>query len=207
VFETLGRRLNPEDGVPDEELIAAERRLRIRIPRALADFYRSAGRADDSTSVFNRLVPPGELTMESGKLVFLVENQAVVLWGTDAGAEPNDDTPSYQATNGEPLVWEGVNERCSVFLLVMLHWEAAFAGAMPNAGTAVVDGDLVEFLDRNWSFVGEVNGLRAYNQPGSAICFLRWEQDEWRIFAGSTSEAGMSAVASGLGVTWETPTC
>ena len=205
-FEILGRRLTSEDGVPEEELLDAERRLDLRIPKALADFYRCAGRADDYTSVFNGLVSPRELSTEAGKLVFLVENQAVVLWGTDAGANPTDDPPSYQATNGEPLVWESVNERCSVFLLVMLHWEAAFAGAMPNASTAAVDGNLVELLDLNWSFVGEVNGLRAYNKPGSAICFLRWE-DEWRIFAGSTSESGMNALASEFGVTWELPTC
>lgn len=206
VFETLGRRLNSEDGVPEVELLEAERRLGLRLPKALADFYRAAGRADDYTSVFNRLLPPGELAMESDKLVFLVENQAVVLWGTNAGSEPTDDPACYQATNGEPLVWEGVNERCSIFLLVMLHWEAAFAGAMPNASTAAVDGNLVELLNLNWSFVGEVNGLRAYNKPGSAVCFLRWE-DGWRVFAGSTSESGMNALASEFGVTWESPTC
>ncbi len=205
-FETLGRPLNSKDRVRVAELRAAEPRLGVRIPQALADFYRSAGRADDFTSVFNRLLPPGELAMESGKLMFLAENQAVVVWGTDAGAGPTDDPPAYQATNGEPLVWECVNGRCSVFLLVMLHWEAAFAGAMPHASTAAVQANLVELLDRNWSFVGEVNGLRAYNKPGASVCFLRWE-DEWRVFAGSTSGAGMDALAAELGVTWETPAC
>ena len=97
-----------------------------------------------------------------------------------------------------------MNPRCSVFLLVMLHWEAAFGGAMPNASTAAVDGDLVETLDQKWSFVGEVNGLRAYNRTGSAICFLKWE-DGWRVFAGFTSAAAIKSVASELGVAWESP--
>ncbi len=205
-FQTLGRRLKSEDQVREEELVAAERRLGIRLPKALADFYRTAGRADDYTSVFNRLLPPGELVVESGKLVFLEENQAVVVWGTEAGANHSTDPPSFQATNAEPLVWESVNEHCSIFLLVMLHWESAFAGAMPIASTAAVDGNLDKMLDLNWSFVGEVNGLRAYNRTGAAICFLRWE-DEWRIFAGFTSEAGMHAIGSELGVAWETPGC
>jgi hypothetical protein len=52
--------------------------------------------------------------------------------------------------------------------------------------------------------VGEVNGLRAYNRPGMAICFLMWD-DGWRIFCGSTSAAGMTPIASELGVAWETP--
>ena len=86
-FETLGRPLKSDDKVPEEELLAAERRLGLRIPKALADFYRCAGRAADRTSVFNKLLPPAELAVQSGKLVFMEENQAVVLWGTDAGAD------------------------------------------------------------------------------------------------------------------------
>lgn len=203
-FETLGRRLKTEDEVPEAEILAAERRLGLQIPKALTDFYRSAGKADDFNSSLDRLLPPGELAVASGKLLFMEENQAVVLWGTDAGAEQTDDPPVYQATNADPLVWEDVNDHCSVFLLVMLHWAGAFAGAMPNASTAAVDGNLLEELDRNWSFVGEVNGLRAYSRTGKAICFLRWE-DEWRIFAGATSEEGMRAIAADLGVTWESP--
>ncbi len=203
-FKTLGRRLTSKDEVSEEAILNAERRLGIRMPKALVDFYRSAGRAADYTSAFNRLLAPDELAIESGKLFFLEENQAVVLWGTDAGASPTDDPPVFQATNAEPLVWERVNSRCSVFLLVMIHREAAFGGAMANAATAAVDGNLVETLDLDWSFVGEVNGLRAYNRRGSAICFLRWE-DEWRVFAGFTSATAMKAVASELGVAWESP--
>jgi hypothetical protein len=203
-FATLGRRLTPDDAATDQELLAAERRLKTRIPQSLADFYRLAGRARDYTSVFNRMMPPAELTLEAGKLVFLEENQAVVLWGTDANAEPSDDPAAYQETNDEPLVWDAVNDRCSVFLLVMLHWEASFGGAIPNAATALVDQILVKVLDRKLSFVGEVNGMRAYNRPGWAVCFLKWD-DGWRIFAGSTSDAEMNKLASELHVTWETP--
>jgi hypothetical protein len=118
-------------------------------------------------------------------------------------AGPIDDPPAYQATNDESLVWKHVNERCSVFLIVMLHWEAAFGGAMPNARTSIVDRSLVKILDRDWSFVGEVNGMRAYNKPGTAICFLKWD-DGWRIFAGCTDKAGVNAIARELGVKWET---
>jgi len=203
-FETLGRRLTPEDKTPEGEIIAAEKRLRLRIPRALADFYRVAGRVDDYNLIFNRLLPPSELSEKSGKLLFMEENQAVVLWGTDAGAESANNPPAYQATNAAPLTWEAVGDRCSVFLLVMLHWAATLGGAMSCARTAAVDERLREALDRAWSFVGEINGLRAYNKPGKAICFVEWDAG-WRIFAGSTSEADMGTIAADLRVTWEPP--
>jgi hypothetical protein len=203
-FQTLGRRLKPDDKVPERELHAAEKRLGIQLPKSLADYYRSAGGADDYNLVFERLVPPGELEIEGEKLVFMEEHQAVVLWGTDAGADGSDDPPVNQATHAEPLIWERVSDRCSEFLLIMVCWAGAFAGAMPYANTAVVDEDLVQILDRDWSFVGEVNGLRAYTRPGMAICFLKWE-DCWRIFAGASSEAGMHAIAAELRVAWEQP--
>lgn len=159
------------------------------------------GRADDYNAIQDRLLSPGELTLESGKLVLMEENQGVVFWGTDGGPETTEDPTAYQATNADPLTWEPVNDCCSVFLLVMLHWAAAFAGAMPLAQTASVDERLRETLNDDWCFVGEVNGFRAYNQPDKAICFVRWE-DGWRIFAGAVNEATLNAISVDLDATW-----
>jgi hypothetical protein len=142
--------------------------------------------------------------LDSGKLVFLEENQAVVLWGTDAGEEPSDDPASYQVTNADPLIWDQVHEQTSIFLVVLLHWEAAFGGAMPSANTASVNANLADVLNQSWSFVGEVNGMQAYNQPGRALCYLKWE-DDWRIFVGSSTLADLNTVATELGVVWEEP--
>ena len=76
------------------------------------------------------------------------ENQAVVLWGTVAGLEPDDDPPVFQGVNGEPIEWYVEHERCSVFLLVMLLWQGTFGGAMRCSGTAAVSTELVSVLDR-----------------------------------------------------------
>jgi hypothetical protein len=83
----------------------------------------------------------------------------------------------------------------------MLHWEAAFGGAMPHGSTALVRPGLRRVLDREWSFVGEVNRMRAYQKPGFALCFLK-EDDCWRIYAGARSEADLATMASQLGGTW-----
>lgn len=203
LFEILGRRLKPEDGVSEDDLLAAERRLGLRIPKALADYYRVAGHADPLTPAFNKLLPPSRLRVQSGKLVFLEEDQGVALWGTAVSAEPDDDPSVYQTLNEEPYPWAPVSDRCSTFLSVMLHWGATFGGALPFVSTAAVDPSLASTLDRGWSFVGEVDGIRAYNRLGAAACLAEWDS-EWRLFAGSTTEAGMTAAAAELGVAWET---
>src|SRR5207248_384491 len=98
--------------------------------------------------------PPADWTIETRKLVFMEENQAVVLYGTIAGLEPVDDPPAFMGTNDDPIRWYKVNGQCSVFLRVMLHWAGAFGGAMPHLGTAQARAGSRKVLDRDWSLVG-----------------------------------------------------
>jgi hypothetical protein len=201
-FTSLGRPLRRRDGTPQKEIRAAEKQLGLHLPIALREYYCVAGRADDFHCVHDRLLPPAEWSIEIRKLVFMVENQAVELYGTIAGLVPDDDPPAFMGENDEPVRWHKVNGRCSVFLLVMLHWESAFGGAMPRNGTAEVRSNLRKILDRDWSFIGEVNRMRAYQKPGRALCFLKWEVS-WRVFAGASSEAELAAVASELSLHWD----
>jgi hypothetical protein len=198
-FASLERPLRRRDGTPRKEIFAAEKSLDLHVPAALREYYLVAGRADDFNRLHDRLLPPSDWRVENQRLVFMEENQAVVLYGTIAGPEAGDDPPAFMGVNDDPIRWFKVNGQCSVFLQVMLHWEAAFGGALPHVGTARVRAGLRKVLDRSWSFVGEVNRMRAYHQPGCALCFLRWD-DSWRVFAGACSEAGSTEVASELGV-------
>ena len=201
-YADLGRPLTARDGNADSRIEAGERRLGVRLPQALREYYRVAGRERRFNRIFDRLYAPHEWFVDAGKLVFLEENQAVVLWATTASREPGDDPPAYQGVNGEPIEWYVEHEHVSVFLVVMLLWHGAFGGAMRCCGTAVVLPELVGTLDRDRPFVGEVNRMRAYGRPGQAICFLRWE-DSWRIFAGASAQRHFVAIATELGVRWE----
>jgi hypothetical protein len=50
-FASLGRPLRRRDGIPQKEILAAEKHLGLRVPTAVREYYRVAGRADD----FNQL--------------------------------------------------------------------------------------------------------------------------------------------------------
>lgn len=201
-FASLGRPLRRRDGTPQKEIIAAEKELDLHVPTAVREYYQVAGRADDFNCVHDRLLRPSAWSIESSKLIFLEENQAVVVYGTVVGTENSDNPPAFMAANDEPIRWHKVNGQCSVFLLVMLHWEASFGGAMPCGGLAQVRPSLKKVLDRDWSFVGEVNRMRAYSQPGRALCFVKWD-DSWRVFLGAHSESDRTAVASDLSLRWD----
>jgi hypothetical protein len=129
------------------------------------------------------------------------ENQAVVLYGCSTTLEPEDDPPAFMGTNDEPVRWHKVNAKSSIFLLVMLHWQAAFGGAMPYGRSAKVKPALKRVLDRTWSFMGEVNRMRAYYKNGNALCFLKWEPD-WVVFVGAQSDESLAVIAEELHLQW-----
>jgi hypothetical protein len=201
-YQSLGHRLSHGEGRSDARLRTVEKRLGIRLPKALRDYYQVAGKERRFNQAFNHLYAPDECVSKDDKLVFMEENQAVVLWGTEANALPQDDPPVYQGVNGEPIEWYLEQEHCSVFLVVMLHWQGTFGGAMTYSGTAAVSEELISKLDRDWNFVGEVNQMRAYSRAGKAVCCLKWE-DGWRVFAGAVTTRDFNAIAVELGLKWE----
>jgi Uncharacterized conserved protein (DUF2293) len=81
-YADLGRSLTPRDGNADSRIEAGEKRLGVRLPKALRDYHRVAGREHRFNGIFDRLLAPHEWFVDAGKLVFMEENQAVVLWAT-----------------------------------------------------------------------------------------------------------------------------
>jgi hypothetical protein len=82
----------------------------------------------------NHLVQPDELELEEGKVVFLVENQAVCLWAT----EPAGEDPIVWYRNnvqGEPWIEEP--ERLSGFLIQAVLFEAILHARFGASGTAL----------------------------------------------------------------------
>lgn len=199
-FALLGRPLGTEDAVSSAEISEAEAALECRLPGALAAFYQVAGRALDFTDHHDHFFPPSEWLLHDSKLVFLAENQGVVLYAVDIEVEA-DDPPVLMANNDDTLEWEEVCPRCSEFLQVMIHWEGAFGGAMPLIGSATVDERFREVLAKSFRPRGEVDALWAYSNPGLAVCFVEWA-DGWKIFVGAANEEALAPIAT-LGVELE----
>ncbi|MDI5971818.1 SMI1/KNR4 family protein [Streptomyces sp. SL13] len=81
------------DGVGEAELTAAERRLGLPLPAALREAYALLGRRSDLTSNQDTLLPPDELTVFDGVLVFRRENQGVAHWGIPVPHPDQEDPP------------------------------------------------------------------------------------------------------------------
>jgi hypothetical protein len=129
IYSTFGYPLTERDGVSANVMSAAERRLGVRVPAALRDYYAVAGRARRFNTSLNRLLRPSHWCIERQRLIFLEENQKVFWWGVSTRNPRLDDPPVSQGINDDPIVWDRPDHRlCSVFLAVMLHYQAVEGG-------------------------------------------------------------------------------
>lgn len=209
-FTTLGCKLRAQDGFPLNKVAAAEKKLGVRLPNALRDYYLVAGRERSLNHAHNRLLAPGDLDKRAGKLVFMEENQWVVVWGVAVSSKPADDPRVYQGpiVDGEPTGWFLEQRKCSAFLVFMLHMQAAFGGGMASTASSSAQRGLVSALDNGWHFAGEVNGMRAYSRDRQAVCFVKWQdlfakEETWRVFAGACEKEGLETIARDLNLQWD----
>jgi hypothetical protein len=200
-YSSLGTRLTARDAMPLRRIELAEKRLGVVAPQVLRAYYQIAGRETRLNGAFNRLLPPEEWIVDQKHLIFMEENQAVVLWGVAATGKDVVDPAVYVGVNGDEIEWHREHRQCSTFLSVMLHWQGAFGGGLPFTSTAVASVALRRILRRNWRFVGEVNRMQAFAKRGKTVCHLSWD-DGWRVFAGAVEQRKIDEISNELSLTW-----
>jgi hypothetical protein len=136
--------------------------------------------------------------VDGGKLVFLEENQCVVVWGVEATTSPEDDPPVYQGTiiRGRPTEWYLEHERCSEFLLVMLHLQAVWGG-YKFLGGSDIDSEALEKFLTGWTPVGLVSGLLAFCREGRAACVIQ-DGGPSQLYVGGRTERDFEAIEAEL---------
>ena len=197
-FATLVRPLMADDGEPETRISAVEARLGLRLPAVLREYYLLAGRFDRFNRAHNELRRPEDWSVDGGKLVFLEENQCVVFWGIELGTSPEDDPPVYQAENvrGQPVEWFLEHERCSEFLIVMLHLQAVWGGYEFLGGSEIKREALAKFLT-GWIAAGTINRLSAFNREGAASCVVE-DKDSLQLYVGGRTEQEFGLIKAEL---------
>jgi hypothetical protein len=129
-MRVLGRNVDPSDGIADDRVKVAEEALGHRIPAALREYYRVAGKLDEVNKAHNELHAPDGLAIENGYLVFMDENQAVVSWGIRVVDLSQPDPEVWQRVNSDPPEWYSENMSFSIFMSKMLLWQAGLGDAL-----------------------------------------------------------------------------
>jgi hypothetical protein len=206
-FESLGLPLRPKDALKPESLESLKLEG-FHLPLALREFYLVAGNEAVLNQSFNRLFAPENVFVESGRIVFMEENQGVVYWGIKPDGSENPVVEQGINIEGKPIEWHSENADCAEFLEAMLCWQASFGGGLKYPVQAGVNPDFKAKLEQDFRVVGKIGEMYAFARDGCAITFLKWFDDAdstqtWRVFAGFSKKKFQTSIGKELGLIWE----
>jgi hypothetical protein len=117
-------------GIPADELRAAEERLGVALPAALAEWYERYGNLTEVWNLQDSLLPPSKLRLgKSGLLTFGVENQSVVRWTIRLSDLPSDDPPvildDFATLDGPVVECDTTSGFALMFAVMNAKWSRA----------------------------------------------------------------------------------
>lgn len=202
LYATFGYPLTERQALSREVLASAERRLGVQIPAALRDFYLVAGGERRFNRSFNQFLSPRDWEVDKQRLIFMDENQVVVRWGVSLRNAGAADPPVSQGVNGQTIAWYPEHRKLSVFLAVMLHYNAVSGGFRFCAKADMPERAGYRLGEHGWKFRGEVNSLRAYSRQNGALCTLPPGDlpfmNKWTVLIGAKSDADLRAIRGEL---------
>jgi hypothetical protein len=201
-FESLGLPLRRKDGI-DAATLERINLGGLVLPDALREYYLVAGNEATLNHSFNRLLAPEDVFVDAGRIVFMEENQGVVYWGIRPDDSANPTVEQGVVAQSAPLEWHSEGTDCAGFLEANLCWQASFGGGLKYPVQAGVDFDLKATLEHDFRVVGKIGEMHAFARDGCAITFLKWFDDEYRVFAGFAKKKFQTAIGKQLGLIWE----
>lgn len=179
----LGRELESSEGVDIQSIEVAEKKLNVKFPQALKDFYLNVGKLALFTDAFEFFAKPKQIYIKSNKLVFLEENQAVLSWGIDLDDLEKEVVPVYHSPNigdqEDEVTWYAEVLPLPEFLELIMYYQAAsadtdvhiktkggyplsYVGYKSDLENAEIWDTFQKDLSENWERVVYGNGLVIY---------------------------------------------
>jgi hypothetical protein len=114
--------LTTKDRLSNANICVEEKRLHIKLPKALRIYYSLSGKSKELNNTHNFLRDLKKLEIDGEYLVFMDENQFVVSWGIKIVDLDNEDPPVWQRNNTPPTGWHPENMTFTKFLKSMLEY-------------------------------------------------------------------------------------
>lgn len=205
LFDVLGYPLSKKTAIDSKSIAQAEKRLEIKVPPALRDYYLVAGKERQFNCCLNRLLPPKEWSVDKGRLLFMEENQAVVWWGVPVRNPKLADPMVWQGVNDDTITWASEHRRCSTFLAVTLHYHAVSGGYRFCSQARAPEKSSYRFEKNGWTYHGEVGEVSAYSRQNQVVCLmppddLPFMPARWTILAGAKTKDALSQIGDELEV-------
>ncbi len=195
VFEPLIE----DDGIPDDELDAAEARLGITLPAVLRQLYSLCGRRSDLHQACESLILPAALEGRDGYLSFYKNSLEQRHWAVPL--HQSDDPPIFRVCNE---VWEPDYPSLSTFLLAMLFWQGVNGGMPYCAQGNLLSATIAQVAaSAQITPLGGAWKLEALWCEGLMLVYSTEETTEMHPVLCGYSEPGVVSEQVLPGVTWE----
>ncbi|MBE9040924.1 hypothetical protein IQ235_09045 [Oscillatoriales cyanobacterium LEGE 11467] len=133
------------DGYREAEIVAAERKLQLRLPAALTEWYLLFGNRDDIWQTQDSLCAPGDLCLDEDGLRFYDENQGCFHWSIPTANLNEDDPPVILNLSGDLIQ---VNRSLSEHAIQQLLSQTKFNFF---SGNGTCSSDILHAVEANYS--------------------------------------------------------
>lgn len=205
----LGRPLVEKEGMPEQEIEAAEKRLQLKLPKVLRELHLTVGNLSLITNSTERFFPLDEITCIDDKLVFAEEQSGSGLWGINISERYDKNAPVYMgmsAQSNESIVWFNEGVGITEFMHSTMFYQCAqasyeynhFLGNYSFSGAFLLENDtniinrLVHQLNSGWDKVVDRNNLVIYWNERRIVWFFTNQQgmpDEMVMLSSQTEES------------------
>lgn len=199
-------------GPPDQA--ATEVRTGHHAAQPLIDWFATTTQWTQRVACQNTMVPPEDVTIEDGKAIFWIENQAVWVWGYDPG---DDDLAVYDRINVAGKPWNSSGMRLSTFLVQATVFEAVLC-TEHNGSAPRVNRDQLDTIQEplnplpgpewNWPAPGgfrlyAADDLLAFAGPNVREGVPAEAADRWSVFIAARDPAPLAFLSNVAGVVWD----
>lgn len=191
-------------GFSQEEIAGCERRLGVKLPETLGQYYLQLGKNEQINQTQDSLVLPSELKIgENGFVVFYNENQSVWQAGFKFTDCSLDNPPVYLTYDGK--TWEKESPQTSAFLISIAHLQAIFAFPY-NANCAGIKSEKETVVRRNWKKADSavsIWGIEFFQNDMQELLALMKSENQFDVFIAAKTEERFKDLNKKLGIDWD----
>ena len=201
---------NENYGFSENQILDLEKKLEIKLPLKLKEYYLELGKEENLNYSFNRLLKPeNEIGFSDDDfLVFYEENQNVAFWGIKKEDLSKENPPVYGNYDTiEKSDWEIETQTTENFFLFMAVFSGTLGGLQFNGNHfGEIDSEIVKLVEENYTLVSEISreNQKVYTDDFYVVISLSFDQENncTGVFIGSSDQERFDAILENIDIDW-----
>lgn len=201
---------NEKYGFSENQILDLEKKLEIKLPLKLKEYYLELGKEENLNYSFNKLLKPeNEIGFSDDDfLVFYEENQNVAFWGIKKEDLSKENPPVYGNYDTiEKSDWEIETQTTENFFLLMAVFSGTLGGLQFNGNHfGEIDSEIVKLVEENYTLVPEISreNQKVYTDGFYVVISLSFDQENncTAAFIGSSNQERFDAILENIDIDW-----